>query len=191
MRTIRILLSCLLLGIFLTNISGCASALHSVPSDFKFDDQSNYGLVIASTKWLDPGDRNFDAYVRKYPGFHVHTPFLVRNTFLKRDFENPPGYFYIKKFEAGSYHIYHPELMTVSEIHFDVKPGEIVYIGELEFRPVFDCGDGPKRNDCVGGYINAVVPSVKNRWERDKELTKQRLLNYSVDSVVTRLAKTR
>ena len=112
----------------------------------------------------------------------------VRNPLISPDFTDPPGYFYIMKLEAGTYEIVHAGLMK-EIIRFEMGEREIVYVGELQFRLIPGCGTYVKLPGCKPNVDNAVVPTVNNRWDRDKNLTRERLKNYGTDSVTVRLAK--
>lgn len=172
--------------------TGCGTTSMSVSKNFMFKSNDSHGLVIISTKWISPLDSQFMPAMRRIPisnadDFFGHV-LNVKNMLITPDFTNPPGYFYITKLEAGTYAISSANTMKDS-IRFIVNAGEIVYAGELEFRHVIGCKH-ISRPGCEPDVESYVVSSVNNRWDRDKDLTRERLKNYSTDLVTVRLAKT-
>jgi hypothetical protein len=175
----------------LTLIAGCGSTTMGVSPDFEFRPNDSHGLVVVSTRWITPSKRHgFMPHVRRTPARNINekmgTVLNVINSFIKPDFTNPPGYFYVMKLEAGKYEISSPEMLKA--IYFDVPAREIVYIGELEFRHVLGCNQAPGPG-CKPNMDNHVVHRVHNQWQRDKKLLPQRLKHFRADSVIVRLAK--
>lgn len=172
---------------------GCGTTSMNVLQDYKLKPDDNKGLVIISTSWISAAPFEKVAFM---PGLSktvtnnineaMGNILNVNNTFIEHDFTDPPGYFYIMELEAGSYEVFHKTMM-VNSIRFDVIPGEIVYIGGLEFRYILGCMQTPGTG-CEPDKYNYVVPAVTNQWDRDKALMQQRLKNYKPDSVNIRLA---
>jgi hypothetical protein len=156
----------------LAMVSGCASNL-KVDDNFVFDAKGNYGLVVASTRTADNcrGISNSSVlYFKGDPSTNVpRDGFFLENTFMSNDFDDPPGYFQIKKLPAGKYTFFYLDkvgsmegMLSVAKynLSFVVKPGTILYLGEIH-------GDIP---DC-----STVKLSVVDQRERDKKLFDQRM----------------
>lgn len=90
--------------------------------------------------------------------------FMLENSFMSNDFENPPGYFQMIKLPAGKYTFTTLNKTGVMEgnlslqrfnMSFTVIPGKVHYLGEIH-------GDIP---DC-----NTVKISIKDERKRDGKL---------------------
>jgi len=153
-------------------LSGCASNLR-IDENYSFGARSNEGIVVASTR-TDDKCRGFSnhslLYFESKPATSApRDSFFLENTFLGNDFDNPPGYFQIKKLPAGKYtftSLYKTGVMEGSlslreyNMSFVVKPGKIHYLGELHAN-IPDC--------------NTVQLKVIDQRRRDRKLFDERM----------------
>jgi len=99
--------------------------------------------------------------------------FLLDNTFLAKDFQNPPGYFFVRSLPQGEYRILKLSFhgyKSNSEIGstFTVAAGQTTYLGEV-FVGVPNCQ----------GFAYRVV----DMWSRDEQLLKKRVRNLATEQV--------
>lgn len=163
MSSIRLLVMCLA-AVF------CASckSLHTVEGDYRFADHPGYGLVVISTRidnrcataGFKSGALEFSSTDGKKTGL-----FLLDNTFIERDFQNPPGYFFVRSLPQGEYRIlglsFHG-YRSSNEIGrtFTVASEKTTYLGEFSVE-VPNCKRFTYR--------------VTDMWERDEQLLKKRV----------------
>lgn len=165
MRLITILVS-------LAMLSGCASNLR-VDENYSFDARSNDGIVVASTRTDDKCRGFANSATLQFEGDSTtkvtKDGFFLENTFLGNDFDNPPGYFQVKKLPAGKYSFTYLHKTGVMEgilslreynMSFVVKPGKIQYLGEIH-------GNIP---DC-----STIKLKVVDQRKRDRKLFDERM----------------
>jgi hypothetical protein len=95
------------------------------------------------------------------------------NTFLAKDFQNPPGYFSVRPLPQGEYRIHKLTFhgyKSNSEIgsRFTVVAGEATYLGEV-FVDVPTCKGFAYR--------------VADMWSRDEQLLRKKVRNLATEQV--------
>lgn len=173
----------------LSLLSGCAGGL-KVSDDYTFGAKGNEGIIVASTR-TDDKCRGFSnsssiGFQGDASTGNKAAGFFLENSFMKNDFNNPPGYFQMIKLPAGTYtfnRLYKTGVMEGSlpldqfKISFTVKPGKVHYLGEIH-------GDIP---DC-----NTVVMTVKDQRKRDGMLfdkKMKRLKSSDFDYQILKVAR--
>ena len=167
---------------------GCSSATHSVRSDYTLGSTPGEGLFAFSTRFVFtcPLPALAPWIVNPVLAFEGEGPRLIailHNPFITHDFENPPGYFYVRKNEAGDYKVtevsfshslrrYETERL---EAPFKIRTGKAVYLGEITVK-VSEC-------DAGAGSAKLKV-TVANQWGRDRKLFEQRMPKVSPDEAV-------
>ena len=170
--------------------SGCSSTSQGVSADYKFEPNDSHGIIVVSTRWVSSTKRpGFAPHINRIPARNLDekmgTVLNVHNAFIEADFQNPPGYFYVMKFDAGTYEISSNEVKK--NIRFEVTPGKVTYIGELEFSNVLGCLDYNVKG-CEPNIYSYVVYKIRNEWPRDEQLLRKRLKHYPAGNVLVRLA---
>jgi len=85
--------------------------------------------------------------------------------------ESQLGRLFAVELEVGTYEIYQLDttgniLIHMQPVRFDVRPGEIIYLGNLHVR---FCLYTPNRR-AYRSYVNGGIPSVQNEAQRDLAL---------------------
>lgn len=168
---------------FVVALTGCVMG---AARDFALEPGSSEGLVVISTRGEDachPGSTLSSAavmLVSEADGSRV--PLLLKNMWVKPDFENPPGYLYVKSLPQGRYFLgkanYSSTRAGLSskrdlDIPFTVEAGKAYYLGELTISFLPNCGD--------------LKVTVRNQRERDLDLFAKRMKNVRPDQVVDQI----
>lgn len=177
MRYIKILLLALI-------VSGCASTTQGVDSDHHLNAGGGNGLIVIATRMSDHCGKVLNSYsldFRQYRGGDYIGSFQLHNIFLKSDFENPDGYFYVRELPAGEYMI-----IGISDnaavrfggfikptLKFSVVPGKAQYLGEVTLNI----------SACKGDDLPDPEITIKNEFERDAKLFDARMENLSSEDL--------
>lgn len=168
-----------------TILSACFSAT-LVKGDYSFKQGSKKGLVLLSTSINDicgsvvttrigATNRTGEGGINTVMGQLAYEP----------DFHNPDGSFFVYEATAGYYEISFIGLTgwtlvarhntNPTGIFFEVKENQTTYVGEIELTVV---------KSCDNYEIN-----IKDNWQRDMNLLKQRVPNINPSTVNKALAK--
>jgi hypothetical protein len=155
--------------------TSCKS-IHTIEGEYRFADHPGHGLVVISTRIdnrcestvFSSGSLDFRSTDGKTSGL-----FLLDNPFIDKDFQSPPGYFFVRSLPQGEYRILKlsfPGYKSKSEIGstFTVSEGETTYLGEV-FVDVPNCQRFTYR--------------LANMWSRDEQFLKNRIRNLSTERV--------
>jgi hypothetical protein len=101
--------------------------------------------------------------------------------FMANDFADPPGYFWAKSLDAGTYKLGYGgfgNLTTREPLgnSFTVTAGKAIYLGELTMRS----------QNCF-----SLVLSSADRWERDANLLRQKVQGVDPKDVTLSILKVR
>ena len=124
-----------------------------------------YGKVGGAVSgWLESGSKMTNAFWIEHsmtPGMPGPDPGL----------EDVIGRVFAVTLPAGSYALFpsgvnnKDPLITIEPAQFEVKAGEIKYIGRIQLQA---CLFTPRVPRIHRGFINASIPSIKDMWEQDK-----------------------
>lgn len=133
-----------ILLMFGVSVAGCASTSHSVSSGYSLEKNPKKGLVVYSTRLNDSCDAKIKTSMLRAEGLttagkRVQQMMLVNNSFLKPDFSDPPGYFFVQAWPAGEYRL--ERFVSTGtkgggeskefNAYFTVEPGVAQYLGEF------------------------------------------------------------
>ena len=161
--------------VFVATVSPCGSHLR-VNKNFTFDNNVNEGMVVLSARSEDNCRGISNSVVLMFRESSSRTEmdgFFLENTFLSKDFENPPGCFLVKTLPAGTYTFTRLAKTGVMQgaadiehhdLTFTVIPEKIQYSGEIQAN-IASC--------------SAVEILVKDMQDRDKNLLDQRMTQLS------------
>ncbi|HRE17991.1 MAG TPA: hypothetical protein PLW86_13150 [Rhodocyclaceae bacterium] len=164
-----------LLLLFASLLATSCKSIHTIDGEYRFSD--GYGLVAISTRidnrcamtLFSSGAINFYAL----NGNRTSGLFLLDNSLVQRDFENPPGYFFVRSLPEGDYRLsnisFHGYISRKPlDIPFSVTAGKTKYLGEFSV-------DVP---NCNGFNYR-----VTDQWERDQNIFRTRVTNLPPASV--------
>lgn len=164
-------------------MSGCSIGV-KVDKDYHYSKDDESGIAVFSTALIDKCG-SIRSYYHNIYSANSSGNFVVpvktkadevSDKFVKR--------IHAIKFKQGQYHIGRVNLNVggrnmvsnnFNMFEFDIKPNEIVYIGELGFAVPSSCDR----------YFSKPI----NDWKNDEKLLKQKLPNIPADKVVVRLMK--
>lgn len=158
-----------------------------VKKNFSLTADSQEGVIVVSTRTDDQcrGKANSSQLIFSgEPSTKVkYAQLFLENTFMKKDFKNPPGYLIVLKLPAGKYQI--TKLTKTGarqgnvslekyKMGFTVSAGKISYLGEIH-------GDIP---DCGSFKV-----SVKDEHVRDGKLLEERFQNLKAADMEMQIIK--
>lgn len=159
-------------------LSGCSTSM-GVAGDYRLNAQGNKGLAVLSVRLDDQCGTGMDTFSLTYSNSETRDGprfFILKDMFLKNDFENPPGFFFVSELPAGKYAV--TRVMAMSPgwsggaiqppMTFRVEAGKAQYLGEVDVT--FDC----KSHD---GLVPTIV--IKDERQRDAGLFAARMTNLS------------
>ncbi|WP_164002280.1 hypothetical protein [Pyxidicoccus caerfyrddinensis] len=185
-------------------LAGCRTA--SIKGDYNFADHPGKGLVVFSTRMVGydacpygpmkgllgfrtpaPNSLTLEMQAPR-PERKVTNPADGDDVILPAD---PPTRFAVQEVPAGQYVLNSlivtmtgypasPQAVSLPLAWFDLKEGEVVYLGELGLKV--------SGRQCVFG---SAAFRVRDEWERDQPQFKAAIHNISPDAVKKRLLKTK
>lgn len=135
--------------------------------------------------WIESGSKMTNAF------WHEHT-LIPGKSKPDPGLEAVTGRIFALSLPVGSYALfptgvkYKSPFVAIEPARFEVNPGEIKYIGRIQFQA---CLYEPKNRRVWRGYINASVPSIMDMWVIDREfllikypeLSKFEIVNSTID----------
>jgi hypothetical protein len=154
--------------------AGCKS-IHTAPANFDFKATPDVGLAIISTR-IDSRCNTVVAGAAIEYRSEVDGSIgviLMDNSFVQRDFEDPPGYLFAKPLKPGMYVLGKLTIPNRRAVHplgldFTVQQGRATYLGEFSIQ-VPDC--------------TSFRYSVANQWERDAAMIRNKYPNVRIEDV--------
>lgn len=160
-------------------LSGCSTTNMGVAGDYRLNAQGDKGLAVLSVRLDDQCGTGINTFQIDYsrPGTSDYPRFfLLKDMFVKNDFENPPGFFYVQELPAGQYAF--TEISEVSPgmrqgaiqppMTFRVDAGKAQYLGEMNVT--FTCKDRDP-------FLATVM--IKDERQRDAGLFAARMTKLS------------
>ncbi|QKT03300.1 hypothetical protein HUS23_05515 [Ectothiorhodospiraceae bacterium 2226] len=168
-------------------VTGCSTTAHSVSADYRFQAGGTKGLAVYSTRLEDHCGAGITTTMLSVEGIaaqrRVRDQFIVSNAFIKRDFEDPPGYFFVQELAAGDYRVSQLEVYSSRgggtaqlDRHFTLAPGAVHYLGEFYVT----------RPDCSRYRFE-----VNDEWARDQALLFERVGSLRGAAVVSHVERLR
>lgn len=176
--------------LLISGITACSTTGKIVSGNYDLQSADKHGLIIISVAYNDEVCNPHFFSINMYntnlePGI---TTISVKGPFSSGDFSNPYGRLEILEFPAGKYGIASMEFITFGEAlkknatsfeyKFNVRPGHIIYLGELEFKF--------KDSSC-----SSFKYRVNNRWSRDSRIFHEQVQGIDLRNVEIMLLKNR
>lgn len=197
MKTLSRILPLLFIGWALQGCSTTSSG-HGVDDEFSFAKNPNEGLFAFSLRWDRKCEKsNFllpvTAQLFIEGGKHFEQV-VVENPFLGEDFENPPGFLYVRSSTPGKRKIDEVTLtmdhrkynIPFKPVKFNIFKGKMNYLGELYIKAE-NCRDKIIRNMAFPSADSTI--KITNQWKRDRKMIAERLKNYKSIPKVIQLMK--
>lgn len=132
-------------------LGGCA--VTPVDEDYSFEPDAKEGIVVLSARVNDKCGGSMNSAQVNYEGIVGRSlergSFLLTNALLTHHFENPPGFYHLRRLPAGEYRF--TKLIKTStkgsfnaehdiNILFTIAPGKVHYLGEM-YVDIPTCGN--------------------------------------------------
>lgn len=159
--------------------SGC-TGFATVNPEYRLAEHRGIGLIAVAVRTNnDRCTDNESLIFHSLDDKNRHGQLLLLNLAMAKDFENPPGFFYIYPLKAGNYRFESVKakrfgLAENLDLPFQVAEGKIIYLGEIFVD----------HQTCTRFTIR-----TSDQWQRDSKLFRERLKHHRLEEVEKQIIK--